>query len=221
MINISTTKEFRDVCPEFIGAAISATVRNTPTPQPLWREIEDFCAELKEKYTTESIKLHSGIDATRKAYKRFGKDPSRYRPACEQLARRVLQGKGLYSVDTLVDLGNLVSLFCGYSTAALDREKIEGDSLTLGIGQPEEPYEGIGRGLLNIEHLPVYRDAIGGVATPTSDNVRTMISAQTQQLVVLINAYDGNKKLLDQAVNLTVRLLQEYAAAKDVCVSYY
>ena len=221
MIKISTTKEFRDICPEFIGAAISATVKNAPTPQPLWSEIENFCAELKEKYTTESIKLHSGINATRKAYKRFGKDPSRYRPACEQLARRVLQGKGLYSVDTLVDLGNLVSLFCGYSTAALDCEKIVGDSLTLGIGQPEEPYEGIGRGLLNIEHLPVYRDCIGGVATPTSDNVRTMISAQTQQLVVLINAYDGNKNLLDQAVNLTVRLLQEYAAAKDVCVSYY
>ncbi|MBR2863792.1 MAG: hypothetical protein IKB97_09650 [Bacteroidaceae bacterium] len=220
-MKISTTKEFRDICPEFIGAAISATVKNDPTPQPLWSEIENFCAELKEKYTTENIKLHSGINATRKAYKRFGKDPSRYRPACEQLARRVLQGKGLYSVDTLVDLGNLVSLFCGYSTAALDYEKIVGDSLTLGIGQPEEPYEGIGRGLLNIEHLPVYRDCIGGVATPTSDNVRTMISAQTQQLVVLINAYDGNKSLLDQAVNLTIRLLQEYAAANDVCVSYY
>lgn len=221
MIKISTTKEFQEVCPQFVGAAIAATVQNAPTPPSLWKEIEDFCTELKETYTTESIKLHSGIDATRKAYKRFGKDPSRYRPACEQLARRVLQGKGLYSVDTLVDLVNLVSLFCGYSTAALDRDKIVGDSLTLGIGQTEEPYEGIGRGVLNIEHLPVYRDALGGVATPTSDNVRTMIASQTKQLVVLINAYDGNTELLEQSVLLTQRLLQEYAAAKDICVSYY
>ncbi len=221
MIKISTTKEFQEVCPQFVGAAISATVQNAPTPPSLWKEIEDFCTELKETYTTESIKLHSGIDATRKAYKRFGKDPSRYRPACEQLARRVLQGKVLYSVDTLVDLVNLVSLFCGYSTAALDRDKIVGDSLTLGIGQTEEPYEGIGRGVLNIEHLPVYRDALGGVATPTSDNVRTMIASQTKQLVVLINAYDGNTELLEQSVLLTQRLLQEYAAAKDICVSYY
>lgn len=221
MIKISTTKKFQEVCPQFVGAAIAATVQNAPTPPSLWKEIEDFCTELKETYTTESIKLHSGIDATRKAYKRFGKDPSRYRPACEQLARRVLQGKGLYSVDTLVDLVNLVSLFCGYSTAALDRDKIVGDSLTLGIGQTEEPYEGIGRGVLNIEHLPVYRDALGGVATPTSDNVRTMIASQTKQLVVLINAYDGNTELLEQSVLLTQRLLQEYAAAKDICVSYY
>ena len=221
MIKISTTKEFQEVCPQFVGAAISATVQNAPTPPSLWKEIEDFCTELKKTYTTESIKLHSGIDATRKAYKRFGKDPSRYRPACEQLARRVLQGKGLYSVDTLVDLVNLVSLFCGYSTAALDRDKIVGDFLTLGIGQTEEPYEGIGRGVLNIEHLPVYRDALGGVATPTSDNVRTMIASQTKQLVVLINAYDGNTELLEQSVLLTQRLLQEYAAAKDICVSYY
>lgn len=221
MIKISTTKKFQEVCPQFVGAAIAATVQNAPTPPSLWKEIEEFCTELKETYTTESIKLHSGIDATRKAYKRFGKDPSRYRPACEQLARRVLQGKGLYSVDTLVDLVNLVSLFCGYSTAALDRDKIVGDSLTLGIGQTEEPYEGIGRGVLNIEHLPVYRDALGGVATPTSDNVRTMIASQTKQLVVLINAYDGNTELLEQSVLLTQRLLQEYAAAKDICVSYY
>lgn len=221
MIKISTTKEFQEVCPQFVGAAIAATVQNAPTPPSLWKEIEDFCTELKKTYTTESIKLHSGIDATRKAYKRFGKDPSRYRPACEQLARRVLQGKVLYSVDTLVDLVNLVSLFCGYSTAALDRDKIVGDSLTLGIGQTEEPYEGIGRGVLNIEHLPVYRDALGGVATPTSDNVRTMIASQTKQLVVLINAYDGNTELLEQSVLLTQRLLQEYAAAKDICVSYY
>lgn len=111
-----------------------ATVKNSPSSDALWKEIAEQEAWLCANFTTESIKHRSGIAATRLAYKAFGKDPSRYRPACEQLARRVLQGKGLYHVDTIVDLVNLVSLVAGYSTAALDVDKIVGN-VTLGIGR--------------------------------------------------------------------------------------
>ena len=37
----------------------------------------------------------------------------------------------------------------------------------------------IGRGLLNIEGLPVFRDSVGGIGTPTSDNERTKLSEDT------------------------------------------
>ena len=37
--------------------------------------------------------------------------------------------------------------------------------MTLGVGREGEPFEGIGRGELNIAHMPVYRDAVGGVGT--------------------------------------------------------
>ena len=90
------------------------------------------------RYTPDTIKDHPGIAATRTAYKACGKDPSRYRPAAEQLARRLLQGKALYSVSTLVDLGNLVSLRSGYATGLLDARHIDGD-LTLGVGRDGEP----------------------------------------------------------------------------------
>ena len=39
-----------------------------------------------------------------------------------------------------------------------DADKIQGTHLELGIGKAGEPFEGIGRGVLNIEGLPVYRD---------------------------------------------------------------
>lgn len=211
MIEIKVSEAFRNVCPTFLGAVIEADVKNSATSPELWKEIEDYIEKLRAAYTIDTIKQRSGILATRQAYKLAGKDPSRYRPACEQLARRVLQGKDLYSVDTLVDLVNLASLFGAYSTAALDRDKIEGNTLTLGLGEAEEPYEGIGRGVLNIEHLPVYRDLKGGVATPTSDNVRTMMSPETQHLVVLINGYDGDKDMVEATVKLTQDLLRKYA----------
>lgn len=221
MTEISITEEFLRVCPHFAGAAVTATVCNAPTPPVLWAEMESEVAALRAHFTTDNIKERSGIRATRQAYKAAGKDPSRYRPACEQLARRVLQGKSLYSVDTLVDIGNLVSLRSGYATAALDADKIAGPCLTLGIGRAGEPYEGIGRGALNIDCLPVYRDAEGGVATPTSDNVRTMLSLSTRRLLLLVNGYDGDRHRLAEAADLARRLLCRYAQAADVRVAYY
>lgn len=219
-MDISISTQFKQTFPQFKGAAVMATVKNSPSSDALWKEIAEQEDWLCANFTTESIKHRSGIATTRQAYKAFGKDPSRYRPACEQLARRVLQGKGLYHVDTIVDLVNLVSLVAGYSTAALDADKIVGN-VTLGIGEANEPYEGIGRGVLNIEHLPVYRDAQGAFATPTSDSVRTMMSADTKQLLVLINGYDGNTVELEKAAAYTEELLKKYAEAENCTITYF
>lgn len=215
MIKILKTPEFENICPHFVGAAIEARVTNSATNSQLWEEIEKCCQQLRADFTTESIKHRSGIAATRQAYKAAGKDPSRYRPACEQLARRILQGKELYAVNTLVDLGNLVSLSSGYATAALDADKIEGEKLTLSLGTAGEPYEGIGRGVLNIENLPIYRDSLGGIATPTSDNIRTAISLETRRMLLLINGYDGNQEAVEAAAQDTIELLQRHCAAES------
>ena len=213
-MQITISNTFHDVCPQFIGGAILAEVKNSATTPELWAEIERIANVLRNNYTTDTIKEQSGIAATREAYRRAGKDPSRYRPACEQLARRILQGKDLYSIDQLVDFGNLVSLYCGYSTAMLDAEKILGENITLGIGTSGEPYEGIGRGVLNIENLPVYRDEDGGFATPTSDSVRTMISADTKRILLLINGYDGNEERLTDALNYAYEGLKRFVEVK-------
>ena len=160
--------------------------------------------------TTESLKDMSGIAATRKVYRACGKDPSRYRPASEALIRRMLQGKNLYQIDTLVDLVNLASIAYGYSIGGFDADKFKGDTLTLGVGKAGEPYEGIGRGLINIEGLPVYRDEIGGVGTPTSDNERTKMELATTHLVVLINGYDGNEEQVRKNAEYIQELVRKY-----------
>ena len=46
---------------------------------------------------------------------------------------------------------NLVSLRTGHSIGGFDTDKIAGTGLELGIGKINEPFEGIGRGVLNIE----------------------------------------------------------------------
>ena len=169
--------------------------------------------------TTESLKQLSGIAATRRFYKSCGKDPSRYRPASEALIRRMLQGKELYQIDTLVDLINLASIKYGYSIGGFDADKFIGDTLTLGIGKAGEPYEGIGRGIINIEGLPVYRDAQGGVGTPTSDHERTKITIDTRHLVVLINGYDGKEQSVRANAEFIIQLVTKYCSSTNA--TYY
>lgn len=209
-MKVKVSQEIEQVCPEFVGACVEATVVNSPYSETLWQDIDGFCNKFRKELTTESLKEIASIAATRRVYKACGKDPSRYRPASEALIRRILQGKGLYQLNTLVDLVNLASIAFGYSIGGFDADKFEGDTLTLGIGREGEPYEGIGRGIINIQGLPVYRDAKGGVGTPTSDNERTKISEQTSRLLVLINGYDGNEQRVRQNAEYIQDLLRKH-----------
>ena len=199
MYQITVSEEIKNACPIFKGAAVYAEVTNTAFCEGLWEEIDTF---------------------TREAYKRCGKDPSRYRPSAEALRRRLMRGIALYQIDTLVDLINLVSLRTGYSIGGFDADKIQGTDLKLGVGRAEEPFEGIGRGVLNIEGLPVYRDAVGGIGTPTSDNERTKMDLGTQHILAIVNGYSGQEGLRE-AAEMIQELLKKYTSSNGGEIIYF
>jgi DNA/RNA-binding domain of Phe-tRNA-synthetase-like protein len=215
-VRITIGEEIYAVCPAFCFASIESKVKNTPYNRELWNEIETFSASFRETHRMGDIKKRIPIHATRQTYKALGKDPNRYRPSAEALCRRIVKGIELYRINTLVDLINLLSLKTGYSIGGFDANKIRGN-LTLGVGKAGEKFEGIGRGLLNIEGLPVYRDEQGGIGTPTSDEERTKIDSDTSHLLMIINAYSG-KQGLPEAVDYGVELLKKYAHAQEITV---
>lgn len=211
---IIVSDEIRHACPDFIGGAVYATFENTAHNETLWKEIGRAVTEFRLTENVDSIKQLSGISATRQAYKECGKDPSRYRPSNEQLLRRTLQGKELWSVNTAVDIGNLASLRYHYSIGCFDYDKIVGDTVTLGIGRAAEPYEGIGRGVLNIEGLPVYRDGIGGIGTPTSDHERTKMLLDTKHMLAFVNGFDGRREQVVACCQCLCNAFREYLGAQ-------
>ena len=217
MIQIELSSEIKTACPELTVLAIACRVKNSPSDGALWQEIAAAEAAVKAACRLEEVNKWAPIKATRTAYKRLGKDPNRYRPSAEALRRRILRELPLYRIDTLVDLINLVSIRSGYSIGGFDADKIEG-ALTLGVGREGERYEGIGRGLLNIAGLPVYRDQVGGIGTPTSDEERTKISLETTSLLMIINGYSGSEGL-KEAGDYALDLLRRYASAENVEVS--
>ena len=211
----------RAACPNFKGAAVYAVFKNSPYSENLWAEINEAITICRQNHTTESLKHITSIEATRTAYRKLGKDPSRYRPSGEALVRRVLQGKELYQINTAVDIINLASIEYGYSIGGFDYDKIDGDTLRLGVGRKEEPYEGIGRGMLNIEGLPVYRDNIGGIGTPTSDNERTALSLTTTHLLAIVNGYDGNETGVTDCARRIAQLIDNYTESKNCDITSF
>lgn len=210
----------RAAAPGLLVVTVEADVKNPPTSDALWHMIERAAESIASVTALSDVNRRPAIRATREAYKALGKEPNRYRPSAEALTRRVVKGMGLYRIDTLVDLINLISLQSGYSIGGFDLDRIQGDTLTLGVGREGEPFDAIGRGPLNIAFMPVYRDSIGGIGTPTSDNERTKLGPDTRRLLMCINIY-GEEMPADETVALTVALLGEFASATNINIQYH
>ena len=214
MIKVSICQELKTANPGMALGVMECRVQNTAFSDDLWSEIAALTAEIRSTLTFDSIKEQPQIAATRRMYTVCGKDPSRYRPSAEALMRRIVKGNDLYQINTMVDLVNLVSMRYGYSIGGFDADKVVGD-VVAGIGREGEPYNGIGRGPLNIACLPVLRDSVSGFGTPTSDEERTAMSLETSHFLMVVNAYDG-PVLLPELFGYTEQLLVKYASATEI-----
>lgn len=220
MIQVEIDPRILEVCPQVRIGLVSATVVNEPTCDALWAEIEAAAEDVKQRFALLAINERPAIAGTRRLYRALGKDPSRYRVSSEALCRRIIRGLGIYRLTTLIDVVNLVSIKSGYAISGLDRDKIAGNKLTMGVGTADDIYNGIGRGVLNVEGMPVYRDAAGPIATPTSDEERTKFTDETTHVQININAFVPEMPL-EEAVEWIAELLKKYAHATDVETQIY
>ncbi len=214
MISIEITQEISACCPDLALGCLRLQLRVAPSSEVLRAQIAQTVFDIRKRLTIEDIHGITPIGATRAAYRACGKEPSRYRPSAEALLRRVVSGKALYEINNAVDLLNWISIRSGFSIGGFDAGLIEGP-VSLGIGRPDEPYEAIARGPLNIEFLPVLRDAHGAFGTPTSDSVRTGVTDATTDFLMVF--YDfANSSGLEALLTETADLYAMYCSACDI-----
>ncbi len=214
MVNISISEILKSRCPHLRLGCIEADVVVSGSAPQLLSEIDGHISRIQAStYIAEICKVPA-IEASRKAYKSCGKDPARYRLSSEALLRRVVSGKGLYQINNVVDQLNLVSITTGFSIGGYDASRIQGD-ISFGIGRSHEPYSGIGRGELNIENLPVFRDATGAFGSPTSDSQRTEVTDRTKHFLMILIDFDSNNQL-GEAMKMAVGLLTDHCQAENI-----
>jgi DNA/RNA-binding domain of Phe-tRNA-synthetase-like protein len=80
----------------------------------------------------------------RTAFRTFGVDPTGYRSAAEALLRRLTKKGDIPSINSLVDLCNLISIRYGLPVAAIDTRQING-TITVRLARGDETFINLGQ----------------------------------------------------------------------------
>lgn len=104
---------------------------------------EETVRKLRGKYALDSLKEVRAVRAYRDFMWRLGLDPTKIRPSAEALVRRILLGKPFPTINTLVDVYNVISASFLVSIGAFDLDKLEGE-LFLRFAEEGEEFLGIG-----------------------------------------------------------------------------
>jgi DNA/RNA-binding domain of Phe-tRNA-synthetase-like protein len=104
---------------------------------------EEVIRETRGSYEAESLKDELLFRVYRDFFWSLKVDPTKNRPAAEALIRRIVSGKPLPIINTLVDAYNLASIKTGIAIAAFDADRLQGN-LTMRYAEKGERFLGIG-----------------------------------------------------------------------------
>jgi DNA/RNA-binding domain of Phe-tRNA-synthetase-like protein len=156
--------------------------------EKLWAVFCPFCAEVARRYEGRTISAVENIQTARELYRSIGVDPTRNRPSSEALTRRLIKGKELYRINSLVDTINYCSLSYMLPLGLYDLDNVRGDSVVLRKGVAGEGYAGIGKDWVNLEGRYSMFDSTGPFGSPTADSDRSKITDQTGRALIVIFA---------------------------------
>jgi DNA/RNA-binding domain of Phe-tRNA-synthetase-like protein len=152
---------------------------------------------------------------TRAMYKRMGVDPTKTRPSSEALLRRVRKGEPLPRVNSLVDIINWCSVETQISFGLYDLARVQ-PPVTLRLGRDGEGYDGIRKDRVNVAGRLTLVDGLGPFGNPTSDSARTMTTAATTDvLVVLFVPAAATSDAGAHALSLTRERLASFAGGVE------
>jgi DNA/RNA-binding domain of Phe-tRNA-synthetase-like protein len=213
-MKVTIDAKLKAKCPRTALACVTARVEAGATPEALLQEMKTRENEIQNLPFPRGVLESPQVEATRKACKALGKDPARYRGSAEALLRRMVAGKGLPQVNSVVDAINLVSVESRLPIGLYDLGHVVGE-IVFRAGRAGETYRGIGKYDLNLEGLPVFADTVGPHGSATSDSERTMVTAVTKQVLAIIISFGGAEGL-DRWAQRMSALLTQHAAGKDV-----
>lgn len=95
--------------PETALGLLLYQVQVAPSSPQLLAQFDQTVASLAQQYTLDTIAKHPHIAATRQAYKALGASPHEHRNAAEAMLRRVVKQAGLYHINNVVEVNNLLS----------------------------------------------------------------------------------------------------------------
>jgi DNA/RNA-binding domain of Phe-tRNA-synthetase-like protein len=108
------------------GVILARGVKNGTSPQPLQQAFLAEQQAVLQKIGETPLSDLPNLAAWRSAFRKFDVNPTKYRSAIEALLRRLTKKGDIPSINTLVDLGNLVSIRYQIPVAVFDASQLQG-----------------------------------------------------------------------------------------------
>lgn len=188
-----------------LGTIEGDAVRVGPADQALAQLMDEVCERKRREFTLESLADSKPVRDVRAMFREWGMDPSKYRPSSEALLRRVVQGKGLYRVSNVVDIGNLGSIETGWPFGCYDRSRIQ-QPIEFRHGVAGESYEGIGKQTWHLQGRPLLADSQGPFGSPISDSTRSMITESAKDILIVLYVPAG---VVDASLEVAIKRVIE------------
>ena len=207
--------------PDVVGGVLLAgglTVGETP--QAL---AEAFAAEQQAtlaRLGNTPLSEVPSLNAWRRAFRAFGVDPTAYRSAAEALLRRLTKQGSLPSINTLVDIGNLVSIRYALPVAVFDRDSITG-TLTVRQATGDESFRDLGSGTTEQPEPGevIFIDEAGHVAARRwcwRQSAESASSAATSDVLVTVEGHHAEARAdVEAALADLDALLRSFAGATE------
>jgi DNA/RNA-binding domain of Phe-tRNA-synthetase-like protein len=189
-----------------LGTLEADGIQVAPASPELAQLMAEVCERKRQDFTLGSLAEEKSVREVRAMFRGWGMDPSKYRPSSEALLRRVVQGKGLYRVSNIVDLGNLGSVESGWPFGCYDRSRIQ-PPIEFRHGISGENYEGIGKQTWHLNGRPLLADSQSPFGSPISDSTRSMITESAQDILVVLYVPVG---ATDASLEVAMKRLSEH-----------
>ncbi len=136
--------------PSVVGGVILASgMTNRPTPPELLQSYQAEQEEVKRRIGDTPLSELPSLAAWRRAFSAFNVNPTQYRSAAEALLRRLTKKGDIPSINTLVDIGNMISIRHALPVAVFDTRALKG-AVTVHFASGKERYTTLGQE--EIEH---------------------------------------------------------------------
>ena len=185
-------------------------------------ELQEFkdaiCAEVKRKYSLESLNDVSIFRSYRDFFWKVGIDPTKIRPAAEALVRRILAGKPIPLINNVVDSYNLASIKTEVALAAFNRDELKG-GLLMRTAKSGERFHGVGMSEpmeLSGNEVVISDDEKLVAVYPYRDAEKSKVSATTKNLLILVCGVPGvDENILNEAGKVALGFVTKFCGGEE------
>lgn len=201
------------------GALLGVKMRNGPAPEALRHLYLTEQQRVPERIGNTPLSEIETLAGWRAAFRQFGVDPTQYRSAAEALLRRLTKKGDIPSINTLVDICNLVSIRYALPVAAFDCAAL-GGGINVHFARGDERFTPLGEAA---DEHPEAREVIfsadSGMVVARRwcwrQSQGSAVTEATREALFTIEAqHAGGRTAVEAALLDLLSLLEEYAGGE-------